>query len=204
MSEITTKQEFLAELRRRLEGLPEPDVQASVDYYAEMLEDMTEGGATEAEALASLGSAESIAEQILLDMPLPKLVKARVKPKRRLRAWEIVLIAVGSPVWAPILLALGVVALAVYVSLWAVVISIYAVDLALGVGAVFGVGVGIGQFILAAPINGILLLAAGLVCGGLTVFLFFGCVGATKGALWLAKKMVLGVKKCFVKKEMVA
>lgn len=199
-----TKTEFLEELKARLEGLPDGDVSASLDYYGEMLDDLMESGMAEEEAVASLGTAEAVAEQILLDTPLPKLVKARVKPKRRMRTWEVVLLAVGSPVWAPILLALGVVALAVYVSLWAVVISIYAVDLALGVGAVFGVGVGIGQFILAAPINGILLLAAGLVCGGLTVFLFFGCVGATKGALWLAKKMVLGVKKCFVKKEMVA
>ena len=199
-----TKTEFLEELKARLEGLPDGDVSASLDYYGEMLDDLMESGMAEEKAVASLGTAEAVAEQILLDTPLPKLVKARVKPKRRMRTWEVVLLAVGSPVWAPILLALGVVALAVYVSLWAVVISIYAVDLALGVGAVFGVGVGIGQFILAAPINGILLLAAGLVCGGLTVFLFFGCVGATKGALWLAKKMVLGVKKCFVKKEMVA
>ena len=199
-----TKTEFLEELKARLEGLPDGDVSASLDYYGEMLDDLMESGMAEEKAVASLGTAEAVAEQILLDTPLPKLVKARVKPKRRMRTWEVVLLAVGSPVWAPILLALGVVALAVYVSLWAVVISIYAVDLALGVGAVFGVGVGIGQLILAAPINGILLLAAGLVCGGLTIFLFFGCVGATKGALWLAKKMVLGVKKCFVKKEMVA
>ena len=199
-----TKTEFLEELKARLEGLPDGDVSASLDYYGEMLDDLMESGMAEEKAVASLGTAEAVAEQILLDTPLPKLVKARVKPKRRMRTWEVVLLAVGSPVWAPILLALGVVALAVYVSLWAVDISIYAVDLALGVGAVFGVGVGIGQLILAAPINGILLLAAGLVCGGLTIFLFFGCVGATKGALWLAKKMVLGVKKCFVKKEMVA
>ena len=203
MSEITTKQEFLAELRRRLEGLPEPDVQASVDYYAEMLEDMTEGGATEAEAVASLGSAEFIAEQILLDMPLPKLVKARVKPKRRLRAWEIVLIAVGSPVWLPILLALGAVILAVYIVLWTAGVCLYAADLCLAVGGLAGVLGCIFLFATAHPALALMMLGAGLVCGGLAIFGFFGCNYTAKGILWLGKMMWRGVKACFVRKERV-
>ena len=33
-------------------------------------------------------------------------------------------------------------------------------------------------------------------CGG-----FFGCNGATKGIAILTKKIALGIKKCFVKKE---
>ena len=201
MSEITTKQEFLAELRRRLEGLPEPDVQASVDYYAEMLEDMTEGGATEAEAVASLGSAEFIAEQILLDMPLPKLVKARVKPKRKLRAWEIVLIAVGSPVWFPILLALAAVVLAVYIVLWAVAVSLYAADIGVGAGSVAGVAGAALMFVMGHPASALALLSAGFVCGGLTIFGFFGCNAAAKGIWRLGKLMWRGIKSCFIRKE---
>ena len=89
------KKEFLSALEARLAGLPEADLQASLDFYAEMLDDLTEGGMTEAEAVASLGSVDAIAEGILMDTPLPKLIKAKMKPKRRMRAWEIVLIAVG-------------------------------------------------------------------------------------------------------------
>lgn len=197
------KQEFLLALRGALADLPEADIKASLDYYAEIIDDQMEEGISEADAVASLGSVVSVAEQILLDMPLPKLVKARVKPKRRLRAWEIVLIAVGSPVWAPILLALAVVALAVYVVLWSLVVSIYAVDVALAACLLGGIGGSVGLFIAGNPFSALFLVGAGLVCGGLSIFLFFGCKAATKGTVLLTRKMLIGVKKCFVRKESV-
>jgi uncharacterized membrane protein len=115
------KHDFLHALEERLAGLAESDRQASLDFYAEMLDDLTESGMTEADAVASLGSVDAIAEEILMDTPLPKLIKAKMKPKRRMRAWEIVLIAVGSPVWFPILIALFAVALSLYITLWAAV-----------------------------------------------------------------------------------
>ena len=172
-----------------------------MDYYAEIIDDQMEEGIPEADAVASLGSVATVAEQILLDMPLSKLVKARVKPKRRLRAWEIVLIAVGFPVWFPILAALAAVALSLYVVLWSVVISLYAVDVSLAACLFGGIGGGIVLFITGNPFSALFLLGAGLVCGGLSIFLFFGCKAATKGTVLLAKQMLLGVKKCFVRKE---
>lgn len=195
------KQEFLLALRGALADLPEADIKASLDYYAEIIDDQIEEGIAEADAVASLGSVVAVAEQILLDMPLTKLVKARVKPKRRLRAWEIVLIAVGSPVWAPILLALAVVMLAVYIVLWSMVISIYAVDVSLAACLLGGIGGSVGLFIAGNLFSALFLLGAGLVCGGLSIFLFFGCKAATKGTVLLTKKILLGVKKCFVRKE---
>ena len=113
-----TKREFLSELRDALYGLSQSEIEERLLFYSEMIDDRMEEGIPETEAVASLGSVVAAAEQILLDMPLPKLVKARVKPKRKLRAWEIVLIAVGSPVWFPILLALAAVVLAVYIVLF--------------------------------------------------------------------------------------
>ena len=197
------KQEFLLALRGGLSDLSEADIKASLDYYAEIIDDQMEEGIPEADAVASLGSVVTVAEQILLDMPLSKLVKARVKPKRRLRAWEIVLIAVGFPVWFPILVALAAVALALYVVLWSVVISLYSVDVSLAACLFGGIGGGIVLFITGNPFSALFLLGAGLVCGGLSIFLFFGCKAATKGTVLLAKQMLLGVKKCFVRKESV-
>ena len=197
------KQEFLLALRGALADLPEADIKASLDYYAEIIDDQMEEGIPEADAVASLGSVATVAEQILLDMPLSKLVKARVKPKQRLRAWEIVLIAVGFPVWFPILAALAAVALSLYVVLWSVVISLYAVDVSLAACLFGGIGGGIVLFITGNPFSALFLLGAGLVCGGLSIFLFFGCKAATKGTVLLAKQMLLGVKKCFVRKESV-
>lgn len=195
------KQEFLLALRGALSGLSEADIRSSLDYYAEIIDDQMEEGIPEADAVASLGSVVSVAEQILLDMPLPKLVKARVKPKRRLRAWEIVLIAVGSPVWFPILLALSIVVLAVYIVLWSVVISLYAVDLSLAAGALAGIA---GCAVLAATghiPSALLLVGAGLACAGLAIFGFFGCNATAKGVLWLGKLIWRGIKSCLIRKE---
>lgn len=195
------KQEFLLALRGALSDLPEADIKASLDYYAEIIDDRMEEGDSEADAVASLGSVMAVAEQILLDMPLPKLVKARVKPKRRLRAWEMILIAVGSPVWAPILLALAVVVLAVYIVLWSVVICLYAADLCLAAGALVG---GAGCAILATmgnPASALILVSGGLACAGLAIFGFFGCNATAEGIWRLGKLLWRGIKSCLIRKE---
>ena len=130
------KQQFCAALRARLAGLPEADITSSIEYYCEMIDDRIEDGVPETVAVAAVGSVDEIAEQILMDTPMTKLVKARMKPKRALKAWEIVLIAVGSPVWLPILIAIAAVVLSVYITLWAIIVSLYAVVLSVAVAAI--------------------------------------------------------------------
>ena len=195
------KKEFLVALEARLAGLPEADRQSSLDFYAEMLDDLMEGGMTEQEAVASLGSVDAIAEEILMDTPLPKLIKAKMKPKRRMRAWEIVLIAVGSPVWFPILIALFAVALAVYVTLWAVVLSLYAADLAFAISAPAGIIAAIALFVSGKPTAALLFLGAGLVLAGLTVLWLLLCNLTAKGVWQLGKLTLRGIKACFIRKE---
>lgn len=48
---------------------------------------------------------------------------------------------------------------------------------------------------------GLAALGAGAFCAGLSIFLFFGCKEATKGILLLTKKVALGVKSLFIRKE---
>jgi uncharacterized membrane protein len=166
-----------------------------------MLDDLTEGGMTEQEAVASLGSVDAIAQEILMDLPLPKLIKAKMKPKRRMRTWEIVLLAVGSPVWAPILLALAAVALAVYLTLWAVVIILYAADLAFAVSAPAGIITAITLFASGKPTAALLFLGAGLVLAGLTVLWLLLCNLTAKGVWKLGRLTLRGIKACFIRKK---
>ncbi|MBQ9151067.1 MAG: DUF1700 domain-containing protein [Clostridia bacterium] len=196
-----SKQEFLLALRGALADLSEADIKASLDYYAEIIDDQMEEGIDEADAVASLGSVVTVAEQILMDLPLPKLVKARVKPKRRLRAWEMILIAVGSPVWFPILLALAVVVLAVYIVLWSVVVSLYAADLCLAAGFLAGITGSVALFVTASPAVALLFLGAGMACAGLAIFGFLGCNATAKGVFLLGKLIWRGIKACFVRKK---
>ena len=79
-----TKREFLEELRKRLSDLNDEDFAASVAYYEEMIDDRMEEGLSEEDAVREIGTPADAAAHILEDMPLKKLIKARVKPKNKL------------------------------------------------------------------------------------------------------------------------
>ena len=194
------KYDFLLALEKRLEGLPEADRQASLDFYAEMLDDLVEGGMTETEAVASLGSPEAIAEEILLEMPLPKLVKAKMK-KRRLSGLEITLLAVGFPIWLPIGIALLAVVFAIYISLWAVVVSLYAANVAMAACAPTGILAAVVLFASGKPAAALLFLGAGLALAGLSILWFLLCNLTAKGVWKLGRLTLRGIKACFIRKK---
>lgn len=60
-----TKQEFLAELRRGLSGLPQNDIEERLNFYSEMIDDRMEEGLSEQEAVDGIGSVDSVVSQIL-------------------------------------------------------------------------------------------------------------------------------------------
>lgn len=196
-----TKLQFLLALHDKLAGLPRDEVEERLNFYSEMIEDRMEDGLSEEEAVAAVGSIDEIAAQIAADIPLIKIVKEKVKPKRKRNAWEITLLAVGSPLWVPLLIAVVAVVFSVYVSLWSIVISLWAVFASLVVCAVAGLIMGVAFSVSGNVHAGLMAVAAGFVCAGLSVFLFYGCKVATKGIALLAKIIVLSVKKGLTKKE---
>lgn len=196
-----TKLQFLLALHEKLAGLPRNEVEERLNFYSEMIEDRMEDGIAEEEAVAAVGSLDEIAAQITADIPLVKIVKEKIKSKRRMKAWNVVLLAVGSPIWVSLLIAAVAVVFSLYVSLWAVVISLWAVFASFVVGCVGALTFGIGYCLSGNLPAGLVLIAAGCICAGLAIFLFYGCKIATKGAARLAKIIVLAVKKSFTKRE---
>lgn len=195
------KQEFLAELKKGLHGLPQNDIEERLTFYSEMIDDRVEEGLTQEEAVSEIGTVDEIVSQIVTEIPLSKLVKEKVRTKRALRAWEIVLLTLGSPIWLSLLIAAFAVLLAVYISAWSVIVALWAAELSLAVSAL---GCILSFVIFAVQVNwlaGIAMLGAGIALIGLSVFLFFGCREATKGILFLSKKMILGIKSMFIGKE---
>jgi uncharacterized membrane protein len=193
------RERFLASLRSALAGLPEGDIDGTLEYYAELIDDRAEEGVPEEEAVSALGSPEDVAREILLDLPMTKLVKAKMKPKRSLRGWEIALIIIGFPLWLPLLLASGAVILAVYVSLWSIVAALFAVTLALAAGALAAAA---GGFWLLRGLGGVLLgVGAGLTCAGLAILFCLLSILAAKGMVGLGKAIWRGIKACFVGKK---
>ena len=195
------KTQFLDELKRRLTGLPQSDLDERLEFYSEMIDDRMEDGLSEEEAVAEIGSVDEIVAQIMADIPLSKLVKEKVKQRRGLKAWEIVLLVLGSPVWLPLGIAAFAVCLSLYVVLWAVLVCFWAVDLALAVSALGGIAAAVFFAIKGNLAGAGVMLGAAILCAGLAILVFFGCRALTKGLLWLTKKMLLGLKSLFIGKE---
>ncbi len=196
-----TKLEFIEQMRKGLSGLPQNDIEERLAFYSEMIDDRMEEGLLEEEAVSAVGVVDEIVAQIISEIPLVKIAKERIRPKRSLSAWEIVLLVLGSPIWLSLGIAAVAVILSLYISLWAVIISLWAVFASL-VGYSFGTVVaGIIFALRGNMLTGIATIGTGMLCAGLTIFMFFGCKAATKGILLLTKKIALGIKNCFIKKE---
>lgn len=194
------KQEFLARLRQGLAGLPQDEIAERLAFYSEMIDDRMEEGLSEERAIEEIGDVEEIISQIIGDVPLTQLVKERIKPKRTLKAWEIVLLALGSPIWFSLLIAAVAVVFSFYVVLWSVIISLWSIFASM-VACAFGIIVlGVGYVLVSKMLIGLGLLGAGIACVGLSIFLFFGCKASTKGLLILTGKIALSIKKGFVRK----
>ena len=195
------KTEFLQEIARGIAGLPHEDVDRWLEYYAEMLSDRIEEGMSEEEAVADLGAPAEIVKQILSQTPLTKLIKNKVKPKRKLRVWEIILICVGSPVWGALAIALAAVFFSVIVSLWACIVSLWAVEFSLAACGIAGV-IGIAFFLATGAVHqGLFLLGCGLVCAGMAYFGWYFCKQLSVLLAKLCKLFLLFVKSLFVEKE---
>ena len=196
-----TKSEFLSELCRALGSVPENDIFERVNFYSEMIDDRIEEGMSEEEAVAAMGSVDDIASGIIADIPIGKLVREKIKPKRTLETWEILLLVLGSPLWISLLAAAFAILLALYAVLWSVVVCLWATEASLIGSALGGLVGGIVIAVVGNMLSGAALIGAALVCAGLSIFLLFGCLSATKGIARLSRAIVIRIKKMFVKKE---
>ncbi|MBQ5959292.1 MAG: DUF1700 domain-containing protein [Firmicutes bacterium] len=196
-----TKQIFLDQLRAGLYGLPQDDIEERVSFYSEMIDDRMEEGLTEEAAVAGIGPVDTIISQIIAETPLPRLVREQIKSRPRMRAWEVILLILGFPLWFPLLIAAFAVIFSVYVVIWSVILVLWAVEIACIAGAFAGVIVGFIQIFQGNLLFGLLLISAAVLLSGLSILLFFGCIAAAKGALYLTKKVALGIKSLFLRKE---
>ena len=195
------KKEFLSRLRKGLAGLPQSDIVERLSFYSEMIDDRMEEGLSEEDAVLAVGDVQDIVSQIVGDIPLGKLAKERLKAKGRLKPWEIVLLVLGSPIWLSLAVAAVAVVFSLYISVWSVIVSLWSV---FGCLAACAFGVAVGGIVLACSGHttpGVAMIAAGILCAGLSIFVFYGSKAATGGILKLTQTTVLGMKNRFVKKE---
>ena len=193
------KTEFSDALRRALGKLPSYEVEQSIAFYSEMIDDRVEDGMSEADAVAALGPVGAIDAQIIAETPV--IPKAIAKANTGSRTLNVVLLVVFSPIWVPLVLALVVAALMVYLSIWMVIVALWTVV------AVLILCAPIGFFLLAwclangYPLTGLFQLGAGLAASGLGLFAWFGVLAASKGLVSLTGTFGRWVKSRFVKPD---
>lgn len=175
-----TKQEFLSELERALGKLPHAEVEQALAFYDEAISDRMEDGLSEAEALAGLGPVDEIAAQIAAETP--PIPRAIARANTGSRTLNIVLLAVFSPIWIPVVLALAAAALAVYVAIWAVIAALWAVDAVLVLMPFAGLAALASTLGGGMPLPGVFVFGLSLVSSG------FGLV-ASFAVSWVSKPL---------------
>lgn len=201
------KQQFLNALRNALDGFPREEVDRSVSYYAEMIDDRMENGMSEADAVASLGSVEEVVRKIREEMPVSALVKDHVRTSYHKTKEKndgsavpwIILSIVLCPFWIPLV----IVALALLFSLFAVmfalvisVICIFIAMIAMVIVSVFAIGAAIGTGTTA----GVLFWVGCLLLGfGLAILLFWAslglCVAVVRGIRAICRAIKRGLSR---------
>lgn len=194
-----SKIEFLNALRKELKELSENDINQYTQYYSEMIDDMIEDGLSEDNAVAAIGSIDEITAQITEEVS--RSVTKEPIAKRKLKAWEIVLLAAGSPVWFSLLVAAFAVVISLLAAGGSVIISFYAASLAFGASAFGSIPYSIFMFTKGNTAGGIFLLGAGLICAGLAIFAFAGTNKLAKLYIKLCKKTFTWLTSCLKRKE---
>ena len=196
-----SKAEFLAALREALAGLPQEDIEKSLDFYGEMIDDRVEDGFSEQDAVAAVGSVDEIARQVLSETPLGRIVRESVRPARRLCGWETALLIVGAPLWLPLALAAAVVVLALYLVMWAAIVSLYAADLAVALCAAAGVAGIIIYGLASRAAAAVFSFGLALACAGAAILLFFGFGYVSGAVLRLGKSCLDSLKRLFIRRK---
>lgn len=195
------KQEFLTKLRNKLHRLPKSEVEERISFYSESIDDRIEDGILEEQAVEQMGSVQQIAEQIIGEIPLSKIVTERIKPKRKLKGWEITLLVLGSPLCFALLISAFAIFISLYLVLWSLILSLWAVEISLCACAIVGVVELVVYCCMGKFISGLALFGLGILSAGLFIFALKLCKSLTKGTLIISRKLLFSTKSFFIGKE---
>ena len=199
-----TKIAFLLSLNDRLSDFPREEVEERLTFYSEMIEDHMEEGLSEEEAVASVGTVEDVAAQIVAELTSSQKTEEKADPsmqKPTPSRWQLLLVVLGAPIWLSLLVSAFAVILSLCVSLWAALGSFWAVFGSVSALVLWSAVLGVAYCFGGSVFAGIAMIGGGIFCAGLSIFLFLGCRESTRGMVVLTKKAVSLMKKLFRKKE---
>ncbi|MEE5989745.1 MAG: hypothetical protein BWY61_00984 [Firmicutes bacterium ADurb.Bin354] len=198
------KTEFLEKLKTELNVYSSDEVDRSISFYSEMIDDRVEDGMEEEAAVESLGSIDEIVNQIKCELPLSTLIKNKAQEKFEKHkdngtrnAVIITLLVLGFPIWFSVLAA-------VFAIIFSIIITLWSIDLALWIVSLTGVVVsvaGIAAIIPAASIGGwpvLYCIGTFFVGVGMSILFFFAGLYTAKGIIKMSVALVKFIKKLLV------
>ncbi len=201
-----TKNEFTTQLNKLLGGLPQEDIERSITFYSEMIDDSVEDGMNEEEAVEALGDIEDIVINIKSENT-GKTEKTTeigyeaenmsVKPKKgRISKERLIAVIATFPFWIGIVAGL----FGVYIGLWGVFAGLCGAAIGFAVGAVGGLIVSPVLFV-SSVYTGLMLVGCCFMLGGLVLPLILALKMIAKGLVELFKLAIKGVKALLITKE---
>ncbi|MCR5676717.1 MAG: DUF1700 domain-containing protein [Agathobacter sp.] len=194
------KSQFLFELRARLNGLMQDELEERIAFYSEMIDDRLEEGLTEEEAVEQIGNVDDIAAQIMGEIPLSKIVRNKVNQKKNINAGMVLLLILSFPIWFPLLITAMCLLFTFYIVIWVFVFTFFVVDLAF-IFASIACLVHAPVTIFSASVGGgFLSLGCALFMAGLAILLFFGSIGFFKAAVSISASPISRFKSWILRK----
>ncbi|MBS1348539.1 MAG: DUF1700 domain-containing protein [Firmicutes bacterium] len=133
------KRTFLDGLRTALVSLPASEIDKTVAYYEEMIDDRIEDGMSEEEAVASMEPIGVLAQRIINDTPAVNRAVRKAKQSSVPAVIWVLLAILGLPIWLPLMcLAFGLI-ISVFALLFGLIISLIAIVLGLSIGGIVGI-----------------------------------------------------------------
>jgi len=198
-----TKNEYLKKLERELTKIPKSEAAKCIAYYNEIIEDTIESGLSEQAAVSKLDTPFSAAQKFLNERSYPVNSEISEKPaKSKTNNLYVLFLILGFPLWFPLYITFYTLVFTVFVIIWSLIITFYALLIAFSVSGV--------ACILYSPIHiilnnniylGIAIIGAGLIFIALAMIMSVFAKSSSKGLSIVSMKFLKGIKFTFFKRE---
>ncbi len=169
-----TKSEYLKQLNSALRPIKCKERQRSLAYFSEAIDDRMEDGVSEEQAVSELESIPAAAERIIAEASELGNLKVKRSP------WTITLVILGFPVWFPLLAAVAVIVLSLYMTVWILIGTLFIISVSFALSGVCSL-VFLFWIVFLSPLSAIMAMGIGLILSGIGVALFIPAMYFAKG-----------------------
>lgn len=172
------RETYMISLAKLLRRLPKEDFDRAMEYFEEYFDEA--GPENEQQAIEDLGTPETAANQIVMDMAMEQAKEQKKSVKRSLNAvWVGVLAVFAAPIGLPLALAAVIVVLALVFVALVLALSVVLVAVAFSLTSVLALISSIWLTVI-SPVNGLATLGLAVFCIGLCILIVMGSIRLLK------------------------